>query len=258
MEGVRRIAFAGLVPAVLAGTAAGQEAPDRPWSLDAEVGASLFFGATDQVTLLSRARYELEVPSWELGLGGAYDYGETTDPDDGRFVSQRAWSVQVNADYMPSGRFSPFLFGTAEGSLQRQIDSRVSGGIGGRYRFIDRDNARVDFSLAALLERTDARMPGPEDQEVTSIGRWSARFRARRTFAEDRMTFDLVSFYRPRIHDADDDYTVEVTAALQYALTRVLGLKLSLVDNYDSLAEGRGARANNDGRLLVSVIASID
>lgn len=246
-----------LLVVLCAGAAPGSaQAPARTWTFDAEVGASLLFGATEQSTVLSRARYEQKVPNWELGLSGTYDYGETDDPDDGRFVSKRAWSASINADYLPSGRFSPFLYATAEGSLQRQIDSRVSGGAGGRYRFVDTDHARVDISLAALLERTDSRKVDPGMDDVSSIVRWSARFRARRTLDEERMTFDLVSFYKPRIGDSED-YTVDVTASLQYALTSILGLKLSLVDTYDSLARSRGATSNNDGRLLFSVLASV-
>lgn len=256
MTATHRVGIALMMMIVAARPVAAQAADQRPWSFDAEVGASLLFGSTEQATVLSRARYELEVTRWELGVAGSYDYGETHDADDGRFVSKRAWSASLSADYMPDGRLSPFVYATAEGSLQRQIDSRVSSGVGGRYRFVDSENARVDFSLAALLERTAARDPGPDDDPVTSIGRWSARFRARRTFAEDRMTFDLVTFYRPRIDDGED-YTVEVTAGLQYALTSILGLKLSLVDTYDSRARSRGARSNNDGRLLFSVIASV-
>lgn len=245
-----------LAALVMATGAAGQEAPARAWDFDGEIGASLLFGATEQATLLSRARYGLEVPSWELGLGGSFDYGEANEPEGGRFVSNRAWSLQGSADYQPEGTFSPFVFVTAQGSLQRQIDSRVSGGAGARLRFIDRDDARVDVSLAVLIERTDARMSDPGEDDVTSIGRWSTRFRARRTFDEERMTVDLVSFFKPRMDDTSD-YTVEVTAGLQYALTSVLGLKLSLVDTYDSLARDRGALSNNDGRLLFSVIASV-
>lgn len=259
MVEVRRWLAVLLILTPLAGPASAQEEQGRPWKLDAEVGANLVFGATDQASILSRSRYELQVPNWELGLGGSYNYGETADPESGRrFVSQRAWSADISADFLPSGSFSPFLFATAEGSFQRQIDTRVSGGIGGKYRFVDRQNARVDLSIAALLERTDARSPGPDEAEITSIGRWSTRLRARRTFAGDRMTADLVTFYRPRIDDVDDNYTIELTAGIQYALTSVLGLKLSLVDTYDSLAMSRGARSNNDGRILFGVIASVD
>lgn len=148
---------------------------------------------------------------------------------------------------------------TGEGSLKRQIDSRISGGAGGRYRFVETEQARLDLSLAALLERTDSRLDETESPDVDPITvntRWSVRLRARRILSGERLRFDLVTFYKPRI-DRMADYTVQVTASTQYALTDIISLKLSLLDNYDSLAKDRGARSNNEGQLVFSVLAGI-
>lgn len=241
---------------VFAGAAAAQDEPDRNWKLDAEAGASLFFGASQQVTTLSRIGWEWTQQRWETSAGGSFDYGETEDPERGRYVSKRSWTLSAAIDYLPNGRFSPFVFGTGEGSLKRQIDSRLSGGVGGRYRFVENDHARLDLSIAALLERTDARMPDPDDEEITVNARWSVRARARRSLAEDRLRFDLVTYYKPRFTRIAD-YTVQTNASMQFALTRIISLKLSLQDTYDSLAKDRGAVSNNDGQLLFSVLASI-
>jgi hypothetical protein len=232
------------------------QAQDRTWKLDAEVGASAFFGASQQTTVHTRGAWEWTTEVWEWSVGGAFDYGETRDPDRGRFVSKRAWTLAGAADYRPMSRFSPFVFASGEGSLKRQIDSRVSGGVGGRYRLIEDDRTRIDFSLAALLERTDSRLDATGPEEVTVNGRWSARFRARRSFSDERLRFDLVSFYKPRI-TRFTDHTVQVAASTQYALTRIVSVKLSLLDTYDSLADDRGAPSNHDGQLLFSVLASI-
>lgn len=235
--------------------AAGQQ-QERPWKLNGELGASVFFGASEQAAVLSRGNFEWKDPRWEFGIGGSFDYGEADDPDDGRFVNKRAWSAQMSTDYLPSGRFSPFVFVAAEGSLQRQIDTRTSGGAGGRYRFIDDERSRLDLSLAALAERTDPRQVGPEPTAVSTIGRWSTRFRVRKRFSEDRIVFDLVSFYQPRMDDFDQ-YTIDLTSSLTYALTSIVGLKISLVDRYDSRAVDRGALSNNEGQLFFSVTAAL-
>lgn len=240
---------------LFAAPVAAQDA-ERPWKLNGELGASVFFGASEQTAVLSRANYELTDPRWEFGIAGSFDYGEADDPDDGRFVNKRAWSAQMSTDYLPSGRFSPFVFLAAEGSLQRQIDTRASGGAGGRYRFVDGERSRIDLSLAALAERTDPRQMGTEPVEVSTIGRWSTRFRVRQRFSEDRIVFDLVSFYQPRIGDFDQ-YTIDVTSSLTYALTSIVGLKISFVDRYDSRATSRGALSNNEGQLFFSVTAAL-
>lgn len=224
------------------------------WQLNAEFGASMFFGASEQAAALVRSGLEYVDPRVELGFSGGFDYGEAKDAEGSRYVSKRSWIFQTNADYLPEGRVSPFVFATAEGSLERQIDVRTSGGAGAKYRFVDNERSRVDFSLAALVERTNPRAVPGVDSEVTSIGRWSARFRARHTIGDAQ--FDLVSFYRPKM-GAFDDYTWDVNASVGVSLTSVLALRLSLIDQFDSLAEDRGARSNHDGRVLVSVLATL-
>lgn len=248
---------AGLaLAAVIAAVPVAAQTPERPWKLDAELGASVLYGSSEQTAVLSRSRFEWTDPHWELGLGGSFDYGEAQDSENGRFVNKRSWTAQLSADYLPSGRFSPFVFGAAEGSLQRQIDMRTSGGAGGRYRFVDNERSRVDLSLAALAERTKPRATATEAPGSTTIGRWSVRFRARHKLAGDRMELDLVTFYQPRI-DGLEEYTLDVTSSMQYALTSIVGLKVSLVNRYDSMAETRGARSNTDGQLFFSVTAAL-
>ncbi|HWV58126.1 MAG TPA: DUF481 domain-containing protein [Longimicrobiales bacterium] len=225
------------------------------FELDAELGASLFFGASSQAAVLVRSGLEWNSPSREFAASWGFDYGEAEDGDGNRFVNKRSWAFQTSADYLPGGRLSPFLFATAEGSYERQIDFRTSGGVGAKYRFVDNERTRVDFSLAALLERTDPRQPAGVDADVVSIGRWSARFRLRQAIT-DAVSFDLVSFYRPRMNDFDD-HNWDVNASLQVALSSTLGVRFSVVNKYDSTAEARGARSNHDGRAYFSIVTAL-
>jgi len=233
--------------------------PVRPLKLEGEIGASLSFGASEQAAVLSRGKLEHKGARWELSFSGSYDYGEAQDPDAGRFVNKRAWVSRLSVDHLPEGRFSPFVFGSAEGSLQRQIQTRASGGAGARYRFVDTDRSRIDLSIAALYERTKPRdgIPNRPDIAPSSIGRWSARLRAGHRFAADRMQYDLVSYYKPGMDRFEDDYSIEVTSGLLFNLTQVLALKLTLAHLYDSLAWTRGARSNHDGQLFFSVLANL-
>lgn len=227
----------------------------RPWKYDAELGASVFFGASQQTAVLIRNRLDWNEDRIEFSAGGGFDYGEAKDGAGNSFVSKRSWTAETSLDYLPGGRASPFMFATAEGSFERQIALRTSGGAGGKYRFVDSEATRLDVSVAALLERTDPRPQPDVEHEVTSIGRWSGRLRARHTIGETA-EFQLVSFFRPNMSDLDD-HTWDLTASAQYALSTLIGLRVSLVNRYDSLALDRGARANNDGRLFFSVLASI-
>lgn len=234
-----------------------QEADDDgPWNWGSELGASLFFGAADQtaVTLGGSAEHTSEWLEW--GLGAAFAYGEAQNPDTRQsFVNKRSWNANTSLDYRPQARVSPFVFVSGEGAFERQIDLRLSGGAGAKYHIVRNERSRLDVSLAALVERTDPRVPAGEPDEVETQGRWSARLRAGRSFAEGRTTFNLVSFYRPAFQDSGD-YTFDLESSLAFALNQTVALKISFVDRYDSLAEERGAASNNDGRLFVSVVAS--
>lgn len=242
---------------VASGPVSGQDdGPDPEWALEGQVGGSLFFGASDQSAVLIKTGMECECERVVFGAEAGFEYGEAQVLEGEPYVNKRSWSSAISLDYTPDGRVNPFVSMTAEGGLERQIDLRVSGGVGARYRIVRADDRRVDVSLSALLERTDPRAEGDDEGEVETLARWSARFRARRAMRDGGVVFDLVGFYRPTVTEPTRDYTVEVNSSLTFALTQQVGLKLSLADTYDSLAEDRGARDNNDGRLFFSLSAT--
>jgi hypothetical protein len=252
---MRTAAAAAIMLAAAIPTAPLDAQTDRPWSFDGELGASMFYGASRQTAVLIRNRLDWSEDRLEFSAAGGFDYGEARDGDGESYVNKRSWTLETSADYLPGGRASPFLFVTAEGSLERQIDLRTSGGAGAKYRFVDTDRTRLDASMAALMERTAPRDRAGIVQDPTATGRWSARLRARRAIG-DAAQLQLVTFFRPAMDDFSDQ-TWDLTASAQYALSDVLGLRLSLVNRYDSLALDRGARANHDGRLFFSVLASL-
>lgn len=237
---------------------AAQEDDESSWALEGEVGTSLYFGASDQTAVLLKGGTEHTSERIVLGGEAGFEYGEARVLEGEPYVNKRSWTSTLNVDYTPDGRVNPFVSLAGEGSYERRIDLRISAGVGARYRFVRSDGARLDLSLAALVERTDPRdMPDEvEEAAVELLARWSARFRARRSMREGGVVFDLVSFYKPAFGQPSDDFTVEVTSSVTFALTRQVGLKLSVADKYDSLAEDRGARDNNDGRLFFSLSAA--
>lgn len=241
-----------------AGAVAGQddETEQASWELEGEIGTSLYFGASDQTAFLINGETERSSDQVVFGAGAGFEYGEARVLEGEPYVNKRSWSSQLNLDYTPQSNINPYISLTAEGSFERRIDLRLSGGLGARYLFEQPAGSRLDLSLAALVERTDPRTPPDELDEIELLARWSARFRARRSMREGGVVFDLVSFYKPALQEPADDYTVEVTSSLTFALTNEVGLKLSLSDKYDSLAEDRGARANHDGRLFFSLSAA--
>lgn len=256
-SGRRRTATALLVLGGLtwgAVPASAQDEEERAWSIEGEAGANVFFGASEQTTVLFRSGFEHQDDRWEVSLLGTFTYGEAENQDGVSSVNNRSWSGLAGLDY-EAGRWSPFFFGSAEGSFERAIDLRMSGGVGARYTFVEDDRSRVDFSLATTAEYTRPRAIAGEPGDDTWLARLSARGRTRHQFWDERGQFSLVAFYRPALGDSEN-YTIEVDTSLSFALNDAFTLKLSLIDRYDNLAVSRGARANNDGRLYFSFLAS--
>ncbi len=255
----RRMGWMGAIVAAVVVSGLPLAAQDDPslWSFSGEVGTSLYFGASDQTAFLINGGAEHRSDDVIFAGGAGFEYGEARGLEGDSYVNKRSWNSKLDLDYGPGARVNPYFSLTAEGSYERRINLRLSGGMGARYHISQSRNGRVDFSVAALVERTEAR-PRP-DEEVTPpelVGRWSARFRARRSMRDGGIVFDLVSFYKPALREPADDYTVELTSSLTFALTNGVGLKLSLSDKFDSLAESRGARANHDGRIFFSLTAT--
>ena len=247
--------LAGAVPAVLAllGTATAAQAQDArgPWKRQFDVAGSLFVGNRPQTVLTTRARVSHADSTYELGGDIRFLYGEVSEDGD-REVSQRGWLGTANLDFWPHARHSPFFLGTAETSLERRIDLRLSGGVGHKYTFVDREGAAASLSVALLAERS--RLPDAElGVRVVELARFSTRLRVSRQVGS-RAALALESFYRPEAARFAA-YTLSNTASVGYEVNDLLNLKLTWQDAYDSQARERGARSNYDGQLVVGLAA---
>jgi hypothetical protein len=229
------------------------EEPQRPWSFESEVGASMFFGASDQTSISTRLAADRKGSVFELDNRGSFLYGEATTEEGLTYVNKRSWEVGSNLSYRGFSRLNPYVFAKGLSSFERRIHRRYNAGAGGRVTVMDDRRSRLDFSLALLAERTLEEAGDGGDDEL--LARWTGRVRFRRSFSDARMVLSSEAEYNP-VFDQFANFTVKSESSLSFALSRVVSLKLSLVDNYDSRAKDRGARSNNDGRLLFSVLGS--
>lgn len=242
-----------LVPGTgLAAQAGAPEDPAGTRSAEGELGASVFFGNTEQITLTHRASVGMAGPRIEATLSWDVTYGETTDEAGMTLVSRRDWSVATAVDYAPRARFSPFVLATLESSLQKRVNARIAGGGGAKWTPLRSERGRLDASLAALVERTEPRGAGPSEL----LGRWSARVRGERNWDEGRVQFSTVNLWVPALRDIRD-YTLRSTHSLAFALNSRVALKASLVESWDTGARDRGARTNRDGQLFFSILARL-
>jgi len=223
------------------------------WSGEGEAGVSVFFGASDQTTVSSALGIVRRSPRWESDNGFTYLYGEATDLEGNTSVIKRSWGGVSNLNYRGFERVNPYGFASAESSFQKKIDLRLKGGAGAKLTARDSETTRLDFAVAVLAEQTFKNTEDDGDGEL--LARWTGSFNLRRSFSEERMVFEAQADYNP-VFDEFANYTVDAETSLAFKLSEIISLKLSVVDKYDSRAEDRGARDNNDGQVLFSVLAS--
>lgn len=236
----------------------GVTAQDVDWDVEAEAGASIFFGNTSQTTINTRLSTSRADSTYDLSTQSSFAYGEAENEAGEAFVVKRAWDLEVSLDWHPFARLSPFVFGQGESSFERRIDFRYNAGGGGKYTFIRTEESRLDLSLALLAEQTFVSddLPSATDVDESVLARWSLRFRGDRELSDGRVVLSTENFYRP-VFGEYDDYVLESRSSVSYALSEIISLKVSFLDTYDSRAVDRGADTNNDGQVLLSLLARL-
>jgi hypothetical protein len=223
------------------------------WSVDTEVGASVFFGAKDQTTVATKLGVDRDGEAFELEAELSFLYGESSDDEGDSFVNKRSWELESNLDYQGFSWVNPYFFGSALSSLEKKIDRRYKGGAGAKITVLDSEVSRLDFAVAIMGEKTLEANGANGDEEF--LGRWTGEMNYRRSFSDDRAVFRAGVDYNPGFRRFDN-FTFEAESSLALRISPIVSLKLSVEDNYDNRAKDRGALSNNDGRVLFSVLAS--
>jgi hypothetical protein len=218
------------------------------WHSSVEASASSLFGATSQTLASFATSLSHDGQNFTADANLKFRYGESEDADKITFVSARSWAFAATVDAVPKARWSPFLIGNVEASLEKAIDRRVAGGAGAKWTFARTPTASASVSLALLGENVK---PLADTLPSKSLMRWSWRVKTEQRLA-DRLSFSHVTFYAPVI-DAPGRFTIVSTSSGSFDLNAAVALMLSFVDNYDSEARGRGAPTNNDGSLMFGV-----
>jgi hypothetical protein len=241
--------FAALLLTLSAPVGSAQEVG---WSIENAISGSLFFGNTRQTLITTRSSVGHADSAFELKGAVRFTYGESSDENDGAFVSKRSWIGTLNYDHRPFARYSTFLISTLETSLEKRIDFRYDVGIGEKLTFVRTETTQADVSLALLGERTY--LPPTVPNETETLLRWSTRARYRRQMNE-RVRVSHETFYAPVANDFGR-YTITSTTSIAIRLARYADLNLSFIDNYDSEAKARGARSYNDGQLVLGILTA--
>ncbi len=230
------------------------EAPDSVrWAVEGEAGVSVFFGASSQTTVNAALGGVRRGALFESDNGIAYLYGEAADEAGNSSVIKRSWTAFTDLNYKGFERVNPYALASAQSSLEKKIDLRLKGGAGAKLTALDSETTRLNFAVAILGEQTWKDTEDNGDAEL--LARWSGTVNFRRSFFQERTVLDAKADYNP-VFDRFDNYTIDAETSLAFKLSEVVSLKLSVLDKYDSRAEDRGARSNNDGQVLFGVLAA--
>lgn len=224
------------------------------WERSLELSGNYLYGNTDQAILSFRSGVARNDSTVALRVDTRFLIGVTDRENEGRVMDRRSWVLSGSVDFHQYARQSQFLFGSVEQSLELRIDRRVSGGIGEKIIVVNDSVSKVDVSLGVLGEQSilpEAPNTGAlvRPSNNRSLVRLSGRLRYRRNLTS-RVGVDHVTFYRPEI-SAFNRYLASSVSALSYSVGKNTNLRLSLQNDFDSLARSRGSRSNQNGQLLV-------
>lgn len=248
---IRGIALALLATAIVVSPAAAQT---LGWSGSAEGSGSIFFGNTSQWLIAAHTNGTHVDSSLEVHGEARAGYAKTKTDSGTSVLSSRSWMASLGLDYHPFDRLSPFFSGSIESSFEQRIHRRYSAGLGTKLIIAHDSVTNFDLSLAVLGERTEASDPSIELGVPASRVRYSWRVRAERRLAE-RIKVSHSTLYQPSASEMST-FTLNSSTSLGIDLNSTLTLTFTAEDNYDSEARSRGARNNNNGRLLLGLRAS--
>ena len=204
-------------------------APER-WGLELNVALTSASG-NDQITVLvtDTKLTHLQTDALKLDWTGRIRYGRSG----GEEVTQNMQSG-ITLEVGPGNRWSPFVFAQGEKDPFKRLDLRTSSGAGVRYKLLQRENAALTVSGAALHSYENIQLieadPLARERTQTARSRW---------IGEGRYTLgELVeakhrTYYEPLWDDAGD-YLIEVENALQFHVSTRLTFRVVQVFQRDS------------------------
>ena len=113
----------------------------------------------------------------------------------------------------------------------------------------------TEFSFALLAEKT---IPLEEELfliERKMVGIWAAGFAFAKELRDGRLTIESDISMDPELKRFSS-LTLISRQSFSLQLCQSIAIQFSFVDSYDSGAQARGARSNNDGQIFFSLVST--
>ena len=202
----------------------GQEASDR-WRVDLEMGLNGASGNSSFSILRTGAKVTLlDNNALEFVTSGLVRYGK----NDEKVIADDA-KASMKLDLWPKDTWSPFFFTDWSRDKIRKLDTRISGGAGGKWAFWSGPRGRASVSGALLFDYQNFQVPPGSTQAASERhGRWSVLTKLQRRLS-DGATFEHVMTFQPVVSRASD-YVLDITHSVT---TQLMGsLSLSVEHEY--------------------------
>ena len=208
-------------------TAAGKKSN---WNIGLDTGFNYFFGSTELLQFMFQNDVSHRSKTYEFAFNNMFWYGFS---ENRRTVNHG--SERIKFDYLPLGRWSPFIFLGHEFDEFRKIRNRINSGSGLRISFLRDKRFNISLSEAILYEYENNRIRG-----ITKIGRSSERFKAVAKL-NDAVSLYFVLFHQPNLADFMDDYRIIERFWITVNISTRLSLKFVFNFEYDN-KPGQGVR----------------
>jgi uncharacterized protein DUF481 len=220
------------------------------WSGKAMIGLNLQSGNTKQVTMNSSAELARRTPATQFLLDYLGNFSEVNGSENANnHRINLSYDVRLNRDWF----LRPIQAEYYRDPLAN-INYRVTGGVGGGYYLLDRDD--VEWKVAAgpgyQYTRFVTVAPGEEDSAATPAGIVQTRFKADLT---SRLTW-IETFDATLASEQAGLYSHHFISTIEFEIKRFLDLDLSFVWDYlqnpQTEANG-GVPEHSDLRLTLGV-----
>jgi len=248
---------------LLAGSVAGQTDTSRTrdvvdpistWGAKGELGASAFFGNTSQFAVTTALSGEADTGLLDLNGRAAFAYGESGNKQGEAIMNKRAWELTTDVNFEAGQAFKGFLLGKIESAYEKKIDLRYNMGAGGKYERAFQ-GMETEWSFALLAEKTIPLEEALFLIERKMVGKWSAGFAFTKVLRDGRMTIESDISVEPELKNFSS-LTLSSRQSVSLQLSQSIAIQFSFVDSYDSEAQARGARSNNDGQIFFSLVST--
>lgn len=178
---------------------------------------------------------------WRLSSAPSFVYGKQSG-----FLNERELFGDVRLTFRSDRRLYYLAFGSFEQSNLRQILSRWIGAAGVGFKLLNRQRTYISLTDVLLHETTDY-------AELNDINLWrnSARLYGQYRFDNDRWTVSHTTFWQPALNGSGN-VRWNASVSLQVQVTKVLGVRTTLVNSYESLVVP--GRVNNDLRWTMGLV----